>query len=364
MRRLYDSMLYMQELKDTAELPLAWDRLSGTGIAISGASGMIGSFLADVLMYRNRHHNQNTDIYAIGRDTGRLSERFYPYAGEKRFHAVEWDINMPADIAVWKGKAVVPSYMIHAASHTHPVAYAADPIGTISANVLGTGNMLALASGLSSERFVFLSSVEIYGESRGDTGAFTEDYLGYIDCNTLRAGYPESKRTGEALCQAYRKQKGIWVVCPRLSRVYGPTMLLSDTKALSQFILNGVRGEDIVLKSAGDQLFSYSYVADAVSAICRLMFDGEDGAAYNVASKDSDIHLRDAAEMIARYAGRQVMYDTPSVLEAAGFSKATRAVLDTTRLRSLGWESRYDMEQGLQHTIDIVRETMDKRERL
>lgn len=364
MRRLYDSALYMQEVTDTAELPLAWDKLSGTGIAISGGSGMIGSFLTDVLMYRNRFCNQNTDVYVIGRNTGRLFERFYPYAEEKRFHAVEWDVNMPADISAWKAEAVVPSYMIHAASNTHPVAYAADPIGTISANVLGTGYMLELAAELSCERFVFLSSVEIYGESRGDTEAFAEDYLGYIDCNTLRAGYPESKRTGEALCQAYRKQRGISVVCPRLSRVYGPTMLLSDTKALSQFILNGVHGEDIVLKSAGTQLFSYSYVADAVSAICRLMFDGEDGAAYNVASKGSDIRLREAAELIARYAGRQVVYDVPDAVEAAGFSKATRAVLDTNRLKSLGWESRYDMEQGLRYTIDILRETMDKQERL
>ena len=52
----------------------------------------------------------------------------------------------------------------------------------------------------------------------------------------MRAGYPESKRTGEALCQAYRKQKAMDVVIPRLSRVYGPTMLLSDTRRYPRFI--------------------------------------------------------------------------------------------------------------------------------
>lgn len=133
-------------------------------------------------------------------------------------------------------------YIIHAASNTHPVAYAGDPVGTIAANVIGTDNLLKWASAVKCKRFVFLSSVEVYGENRGDTDKFAEDYMGYIDCNTLRAGYPESKRTGEALCQAYRKQDGMDIVIPRLSRAYGPTMLASDTKAISQFIKKVFRG--------------------------------------------------------------------------------------------------------------------------
>ena len=92
----------------------------------------------------------------------------------------------------------------------------------------------------------------------------------------MRAGYPESKRTGEALCQAYRKQMEMDVVIPRLSRVYGPTMLMSDTKALSQFILKSVKQEDIVLKSEGTQEFSYAYVADFVAGILAVMLDGND----------------------------------------------------------------------------------------
>ena len=78
---------------------------------------------------------------------------------------------------------------------------------------------------------LFLSTVEIYGENRGDLDKFTEDYCGYIDCNTLRAGYPEGKRASESLCQAYIQKYGIDVVIPRISRTFGPTMLLSDSKA-------------------------------------------------------------------------------------------------------------------------------------
>ena len=195
-------------------------------------------------------------MYILGRNEEKARARFADYADCPQFHFIKQDINEKV-----VGNPALPAkidYVIHAASNTHPVAYASDPIGTITANVFGTQYLLDYAKEADCKRFVFLSSVEIYGENRGDTDKFTEDYLGYIDCNTMRAGYPESKRTGEALCQAYRKQMEMDVVIPRLSRVYGPTMLMSDTKALSQFILKSVKQEDIVLKSEGTQEFSYA----------------------------------------------------------------------------------------------------------
>lgn len=353
---LYDSKLYMKDVSDTAVYQLDWNRMSGKSVVISGGTGMIGSFLVDTIMYRNEHFNQNTDVYVIGRSKDKLEMRFGKYLDSALFHAVCWDINQPADMAVWTDIDI--SYMIHAASNTHPVAYASDPIGTISANVIGTNNMLSLASKCKCEKFVFLSSVEIYGENKGDTDAFAEDYLGYIDCNTLRAGYPESKRTGEALCRAYEKQEGLSVVIPRLSRVYGPSMLLTDTKALSQFILKGVKCEDIVLKSEGTQLFSYSYVADAVSAIIKIMLDGISGEAYNIVSKESDVRLRDIAQVIADYADKKVVFELPDAVESAGYSKATKAILDTGKIKELGWISMYDIKEGLQHTIEVLREVM------
>ncbi|WP_225417227.1 NAD-dependent epimerase/dehydratase family protein, partial [Limosilactobacillus reuteri] len=75
------------------------------------------------------------------------------------------------------------NYIIHAASNTHPLAYATDPIGTISTNVIGTNNLLKFASQKNIDKFIFLSSVEIYGQNNGDVETFAEDYSGYIDCN-------------------------------------------------------------------------------------------------------------------------------------------------------------------------------------
>lgn len=349
---LYNNRTYMDDIKKISELDYSWDKLKGKSLAISGATGMIGSFLIDVLMYRNENFNQNVTVYAFGRNEEKAKKRFGKYFNNDSFVFVKQDINFPIEDSICGEKV---DFIIHAASNTHPVAYANDPIGTISANVIGTNNLLDWASKVFCERFVFISSVEVYGENKGDTDKFAEDYLGYIDCNTLRAGYPESKRTGEALCQAYIKQKGLDVVIPRLSRCYGPTMLATDTKALSQFILKGVNGEDIVLKSEGIQEYSYAYVADAVSGVMKLMFDGECGGAYNVVSDASDIMLKELARIIADYVGRKVIFELPDETERAGYSKATKATLAADKIKKTGWKSYFDISKGLHHTIDVLR---------
>ena len=171
----------------------------------------------------------------------------------------------------------------------------------------------------------------------------------------MRAGYPESKRCGEALCQAYKAQKGLDVVIPRLTRSYGPTLLKTDTKALSQFLHKGVAGEDIVLKSAGTQFYSYLYVMDSVSGLLTVLLNGESGEAYNISDDASDIMLKDLAAIIADYAGKKVVFEIPDAVESAGYSKATKARLDSSKLNSLGWKAKYDIKTGIVRTIEMLK---------
>lgn len=329
-----------------------WPGLDGATVAVAGATGMIGTFLVDALMRARGRRLADVRVLALGR-SGRRARGRLPYFGDPAFAFEELDVGVPG--ARPAGRADV---VFHLASTTHPRAYATEPVGTIASNVVGLMNLLewACARPEGPARFVFASSVEVYGENRGDVERFDEGYCGHLDCNTLRAGYPEAKRCGEALCQAYAAERGVPVWLPRLPRTYGPTLLASDTKAVSQFIHRGVESRDIVLKSEGTQTYSYLYVADVVAGLLHVLAHGEPGVAYNLADERSDASLADLARTIAGIAGTRVTFELPDEVERAGYSTATKALLDASRVRATGWEARYDLRQGLERTMSMLRE--------
>ena len=339
-----NNSLYIDDVEYVATLPLEWDRLAGKSFLISGASGMIGSFLIDVLMTRRK----GIKIHALGRNIESANARFHDYVGNDSFKFTAFDISKPLE---GFGKY---DFVLHLASNTHPRAYSADPVGTITTNIIGLNNMLKFSLEHGTERFVFASSVEVYGANRGDTEYFTEDYCGDIDISKARSGYCEAKRCGETLCQSYIQQYGLDAVIPRFSRTYGPTMKMDDTKAISQFIRKGAAHEDIVLKSEGTQLFSYSYVADAVSGLLTVLLSGETGTAYNIADKKSDITLRELAGIVAEYSGKKVIFELPDETERRGYSPASKAIMASSRIKSLGWSARYDIKTGITRTLDII----------
>ncbi|WP_302489655.1 NAD(P)-dependent oxidoreductase [uncultured Mitsuokella sp.] len=350
--KVYEHPLYIEDVKFVAATHLPWKKLTNKSVLISGATGLIGSFLIDVLMMRNTVYHQNITIYAMGRSLAKAKQRFN-YFYSDLFHFKEHDINNPLANDFIRTDL---NYVLHLASNTHPLAYATDPIGTITTNIIGLKNMLDFSTCHRVNRFAFASSNEIYGKNRGDVEFFDEDYCGYINSNTLRAGYPESKRCGEALCQAYKSQEKLDVVIPRFTRSYGPTLLSTDTKAMTQFLRNAINHEDIVLKSEGLQYFSYTYVADAVSALLTILLNGVTGEAYNIANIKSDIRLKDLATIIASKVGKKVIFQLPDKTEASGYSTANKARLSSTKITALGWKAQYDIETGIQRTITILQD--------
>lgn len=356
---LQTNNIYQSDIIQASNTALPWEQLNGKRFLISGAAGMIASIIIEILMHRNKaieQDSQKVHITAISRSRQKAYERFAPYWDTDEFTWFSHDINTPPpELGMF-------DYILHAASNTHPRAYAADPIGTITANVQGTYNLLDYASNHHCKRFFFFSSVEIYGENKNDADKFSEDYLGYIDCNTTRAGYCESKRLGESLCNAFASQKGQDFIIGRFSRVYGPTMSPEDSKAVAQFIKKAAQGEDIILKSEGNQLYSYTYAVDAAAAALYLLLKGESKSAVNIADSASDIRLKDLAALLAKETGTKVVFELPDAAEQAGYSTATKAVLDTEKIERLGWKALTPIEQGLRKTVQILKASMHKEE--
>lgn len=347
---MIENTLYIEDVKFVAELDLPWNQLKNKTILLTGATGLLGTFFVDVVMYRNIYFDLGCKLLLIGRNIDKAKQRFEKYWNSGFLIFYTHDINLPLEINEQK-----INFVMHLASNTHPLQYANEPISTITTNIIGLKNMLDLAVDHNIERFVFASSNEIYGENRGDVELFDENYCGYINSNTLRAGYPESKRCGEALCQAYIKQYNMDIVIPRFTRSYGPTMRMNDTKAISQFIKNGIKGENIVLKSEGNQYYSYTYVSDAISGLFTILFYGKNGEAYNIADEESDIKLKDLASLIAKDVNTKVIFQLPDDIEKSGYSKATKARLNGNKLKQLGWKPKYSIQEGIVRNINIIK---------
>lgn len=334
--------LYQEDLNNILSVK-GLEGLEGKSILITGATGLIGMQMIDALMMHG-----NINVYAVGRDKGKAAERLGEYFDQSNFSFIEQDVRTPFD------DSLKVDFVIPCASNTHPLAYSQYPIETMTINIMGAENALNLAARCKAT-VLYPSTVEVYGNAIG-SDVFTEDYTGKLNLSTSRSCYTESKRSAEALCQSYIAEKGVDVKIVRLSRIFGPSMLMSDSKASSQFIKKAIANEDIILKSAGNQFFSYTYVADAVAAMLHIMINGESGQAYNISNDDCNVHLKDFAGICAEYNNKSVIFDLPSESEAKGYSIATQAILDNTKLKDTGFRPAYNFKDAVERTITILRD--------
>ena len=333
---------YLQDIRSLFEAGLDLSALQGCRILVTGATGLIGGCLTDVLM---TSPHRDYLVYVLGRNEARARQRFSRYWEEPDFHFIKHDISQPltTDMSF--------DYIIHAASNASPNFFKEKPVEVIRSNIMGVEYLMdyGLAHGM--KRMLFVSSGEIYGE--GDGRPFTETDSGYVDCATPRACYPSSKRAAETLCVAYAAEYGADVVIARPCHTYGPYFTESDNRVYAQFIRNLLDGKDIVLKSRGEQHRSWLYVVDAACALLTILLKGAKGEAYNVADAQSDISIRQLAELLAAAENRKVVFD---IDEANGnTTPITCATFSTEKLARLGWRPQTAIAEGLAHTLAAQR---------
>ena len=329
-----------------------YKKIDNKTILLTGATGLVGKTFIEHILNRNKEKNVHTKVIAIGRSKQKFIERFKDINKIDNFTFVEHDVNEPITI----NEKI--DLIIHLASNTHPKQYAKEPIATEITNIIGTKNMLDLAAKNKNCKFFFMSSGDVYGEN--DTGKeyLSEEDIGYIDCNTLRACYIEGKRAGEALCAAYKEEKKVQYFIGRSCRLFGPNIQLSESKAISQFLFNAAKGKDIVLKSNGEQKFSYLYSDDAVLAMLYIICNGKVNNVYNIADKDHVMRLKDLSKTISNLASVNVKHSSLNSTEKKGSSKFKDVCLDSAKLNSLGWKPAFSLEEALKKTLDLLKEKM------
>ena len=246
-------------------------------------------------------------------------------------------------------------YVIHGASNANPAIYMKEPVETILANIIGLETLLKHARRKSAKRLLYISSSEIYGKKE-NCEPYSENSYGYLDILNQRAGYPTSKRAGESLCIAYGMEYDVDSVIVRPGHIYGPSIQSTDNRASAQFTREAVAGNDIVMKSKGEQLRSYCYTLDCASAILTVLLQGEKGNAYNISNPNSICSISDIAHAIASASGVKVIFDLPTESEKKSFNLMDNSSLTSEKLMSLGWKPAYSLDYGVERMIKVLKE--------
>lgn len=314
--------------------------LTGATALVTGAYGFLGRGVVDALL------KTGVSVVAVGRDPAKARERLGERPG-LRF--IEGDVCSPL---VYSGAA---DFIVHAASAASPKLYSQDPVGVLSPNVFGTRHLLDLARSRGTRTFLFVSSAEVYGTVPEERQPIGESEAGGVDPLAPRSCYAESKRMGEALCAAWRRQHGVPAVVARLFHTYGPGMDLQDGRVFADFVADAVAARPIAVKGDGLDRRAFCYLDDAAAGMLTLLGAGKPGEAYNVANDEAESGVLELAERIRRLFPERVSGVTTAERPAAeGYvaSPVRRALPSTAKLRALGWAPTVGLDEGFKRTVE------------
>ena len=340
-------------LEDIANAPISWDKLKDKTLLLTGAGGFIGYYMTCGLLLRNDLYGDNIKVLALERFGDFARKKFGKLLERDDVTLIEQDITVPIE-------AERADYVIHAASQASNIEFERDPVGTISANLSGTQNALDFAKASESEASLIVSSLKVYGTLYTGKPYIEEDDNGYVDFTSYKNCYAIGKRAAETLAASYSKQYGMNIRIVRPSYIFGASRL-DDDRVWAQFIANIVRGQDILLKSNGATNRSFCYVTDTVTAMLHVLLDGENCVPYNISNEKSNTTIRGFAQAACEAFPERNMklaFANPEdeIMPEPSENDPTPEIMDNKRIRSIGWEPKIDLIEGIRRAVAILEE--------
>lgn len=330
------SSVLQRDLESIAEYNLPWECLKNSTILITGTTGLIGSLLAKTMAKVNQKHKLNLKILAGVRNVEVARDIFKGYDVQ----IINWDIRDEIPI-----KCNL-DYIIHCAAVTKSLEMIKYPVELIQTSIYGTENILKLAKEKSIKSMVYLSSMEVYGITDPTLEKITENELGYIDLRNPRSCYGESKRMCESLCSCYFMEYKVPVKIARLAQTFGAGVSKNDNRVFAQFAKSVMNGQDIILHTDGSSTGNYCYTADAIRGILLLLLKGENGEAYNIANEETNVTIREMAEIVAeKIACGNISVITEIPLNNPGYAPKVKMKLSSDKIKDLGWTPSIGLEE-------------------
>lgn len=337
-----------EDLEILARADLPWDGIDDSTVLVTGATGLVGSQIVKAILCRNRLFGKKTRVVAWVRNPDKVGKVFRDVRDRDEFEFYVGDIVQPISVA----RDV--DFIVHTASATASKEFVEHPVEVIGTAIGGSLNILEFARQKHSRGVVYLSSMEAFGIVPPSMGKAGEKDLGKIDLGSPRSCYPESKRMVECLCAAFAAEYGLPVKTARLSQTFGAGIAYDENRVFAQFAKAAIECKDIVLHTQGLSWGNYCYTRDSVAAILTLLVKGNRGEAYTVANENSNLRIRDMAELVAQKVAKgkiQVVYDIPESSLTYGYAPDTELHLSSQKMQALGWRATVDLEESYERLI-------------
>lgn len=300
---------------------------------VAGGAGFLGSHLCDRLIERG-----NRVICVDNFVTGRM---------ENIDHLLDHD-----SFDLYRHNIVEPFHIdcdevYNLACPASPKHYQADPIFTMKTNVIGTLNLLNMASACEA-KFLQASTSEVYGDP--DIFVQTESYWGNVNPIGIRSCYDEGKRAAEALAFDFVRSRGVAAKVVRIFNTYGPRMAEDDGRVVSNFICQALRGEPATIYGNGSQTRSFCYVDDLIDGMLKMM-DSDESGPINLGNPE-EVSIKRLEELISRWTGAKsnpIFVDLPQ-----DDPKQRRPDISKAKSR-LDWSPSVSLGCGIEKTIEYFK---------
>ncbi|MGB9797684.1 MAG: dTDP-glucose 4,6-dehydratase [bacterium] len=307
-------------------------------ILVTGGAGFIGSNLTRFLLNREK---PQLVIVIDNLSTGRL-ENLSSVMDNPRLKFFHADLTRDFTLIDFVFQRYSPNIIFHLAAEAHVDESIRNPL-IASSNFLMTNVLLEKAREYKVERFIHISTDEVYGPI--PTGFADENYP-----LNPSSPYSASKASSDLLCLAYHKTYGVPAIISRCTNNFGP--YLDVRRLIARHITNALLNHDLPLWDGGGQMRDWLFVEDHCTALWLLMEKGEPGEIYNIAGGNILRNI-EVAEAILR-----LIPDSKSKIVFRGSRPAhdIRYALNADKVKMLGWKPKYGFEEALRMTIDWYKE--------
>ncbi|MDL1892351.1 dTDP-glucose 4,6-dehydratase [Sphingobacteriales bacterium CHB3] len=305
-------------------------------VLVTGGAGFIGSnFIRHFLV-------RNPDVDVINFDkltyAGNL-ENLSDVEGNQRYHFIKGDICERGDVELAFRKFKIDT-VVHFAAESHVDRSILGSSVFVQTNVVGTNILLDVAKESGIQRFLHISTDEVYG-SLGSTGKFTEETPLHPN-----SPYSASKAGSDLLALAYQHTFGLPVIITRCSNNYGPYQF--PEKLIPLMIINALNDKPLPVYGDGLNVRDWLHVVDHCVAIDAVLQAGKPGEVYNIGGNNEWKNI-DIVKLILQKVGKPESL-IRFVKDRPGHDR--RYAIDAAKIKNeIGWTPSYTFERGIEETV-------------